>query len=248
VLERRVRLAPAPARDVARAHAGQQLVQHDAQRIDVGRGRHRVAAQLFRRGIVRGQQLRLGRVLVAGGEQLGDAEVEQFRRAVGGDEDVRRLQVAVHDQVLVRVLHRIADRREQAQAGAQVQFPFTAVVGDRPSLDVFQDEVGNARRRQAAVDQARDVRVLQMREDLPFLAEALQQAEGGVGQQFDRDALFEMAVGALGQQHDAHAAAPEFAHDAPHADAVAERDARFDLVLPAPGCRRAVSTPRSKAV
>ena len=50
-------------------------------------------------------------------EQLGDAEVEQLRRAVGGDQDVVRLQVAMHDQVLMRVVHRA--RRLCARAASR---------------------------------------------------------------------------------------------------------------------------------
>ncbi len=41
-------------------------------------------------------------------ELLGDAEVEQLHDAVVADENVRRLEVAVNDQVPVRVLHRLA--------------------------------------------------------------------------------------------------------------------------------------------
>ena len=50
---------------------------------------------------------------VAGCDELGDAEVEQLRRPVGGHQDVAGLDVPVHDQVAVRELHRGADLAEQ---------------------------------------------------------------------------------------------------------------------------------------
>ena len=39
-------------------------------------------------------------------DQLGDAEIEQADLALAGDEDVGRLQVAVNDEVRVRVANR----------------------------------------------------------------------------------------------------------------------------------------------
>ena len=54
-------------------------------------------------------------------EQLRDAEVEQLRRAFGRHQDVGGLQVAVHDQVLVRVLDGAADVEEQLQPLAQIR-------------------------------------------------------------------------------------------------------------------------------
>jgi len=51
------------------------------------------------------QLVGIGRIF----EQLGDAEVEQLGVAGIGDEDVGRLQVAVHDQVRMRERDRLAD-------------------------------------------------------------------------------------------------------------------------------------------
>ena len=48
--------------------------------------------------------------------QLRDAEVEQAHVAGGRDQDVRRLEVAVDDQVGVRVADRVADLVEQVAA------------------------------------------------------------------------------------------------------------------------------------
>src|SRR5690242_15659192 len=85
-----------------RVLADEQQVQQGAQRIDV-RGRRRVAPlELLGRGEVRREGTAGGQRGRAGGfldvvliEQLGDAEVEKLHLSLGGDEDVRRLQVAV---------------------------------------------------------------------------------------------------------------------------------------------------------
>ena len=91
----------------------EQLVEDHAQRIDVAGRRHPAPALLLRARVVRGQQAQdRGRLVQAlrdvWAQQLGDPEVEQLRIAVGRDQDVRRLEVAMDDQVLVRVLHRVA--------------------------------------------------------------------------------------------------------------------------------------------
>ena len=49
-------------------------------------------------------------------EHLGDAEVEQLDVALGRDEHVARLEVAMHDQVLVGVLHGVADLECELEA------------------------------------------------------------------------------------------------------------------------------------
>ena len=56
-------------------------------------------------------------------EQLGDAEVEQLHRAVGGHEDVVGLEVAMHDEVLMRVTHGRAHLQEELHALAHAELP-----------------------------------------------------------------------------------------------------------------------------
>ena len=91
-----------------------QAIQQHAERVHVrGRG-DRFAAQLLRAGTFRRDHPNEGRFgRRVGLEHLRDAEVQQFRDAVAGHEDVRRLDVAVHDQMLVRVVHRQAHTPEQ---------------------------------------------------------------------------------------------------------------------------------------
>ena len=105
------------------------------------------AENLFRARILGRQQpvvhacQRQHRGRIAGIEQLGDAEVEQLGRAFGGDQDVGRLEVAMHDQVLVRVLNRRADLQEQLQARAHVELLPIAITIERLAVDVLHDEV-----------------------------------------------------------------------------------------------------------
>jgi len=120
----------------------------------------------------------------------------------------------MHDQVLVGVLHRLADAQEQAQARGNVERLVERIGGDRHALDVFHDQVGRAIRGDAAVDQARDVRMFEAREDLAFLAEAMQQARCRISDLLDRHALLEFAVAALGEPHLAHAADTQAAQHA----------------------------------
>ena len=70
-----------------------------------------------------------------------------FSVAVGGDQDVRGLEVAVDDEVLVRVLHRLADLAEQRQPRVDVEAAARRNTGDRLPFDVLHDEVRAAVRR-----------------------------------------------------------------------------------------------------
>ena len=72
----------------------------------------------------------------------------------------------------------------------------------------------------AAVDQLRDVRVLQPRQQFAFAAELILHVRAVHAEldQLQRDALGELAVRAFGEPHAAHAAAAEFAHQAVGAD------------------------------
>ena len=156
-------------RDAVRLPAREQLVQHDAERIDVARGRDAAAAHLLGARVLGGHEPHLGSGLrgrlgrAVGLEQLGDAEVEQLRHARGGDEDVAGLDVAVHDEALVRVLHGAADLPEEREAAVDRQAPVVAPLDERLPLHVLEDEVGLARLRRPAVEQARDVGVIERR-------------------------------------------------------------------------------------
>jgi hypothetical protein len=101
--------------------AGQRLPGDHAQREQIGAAIDRAAGQLLGRHV---RELALHDALIGGGRRvvgLGDAEVEQLDHAVGGDEDVARRHVAVHDAErragvvgqLVRVIEPVARLHQQ---------------------------------------------------------------------------------------------------------------------------------------
>ena len=91
--------------------AGEHLVEHDADGVEVGRWADGQSACLFGREVLRGAHDRagLGHLGVATGTR--DAEVGDLELAVGLHQDVLRLDVAVDHALLVRD----AERREDLQ-------------------------------------------------------------------------------------------------------------------------------------
>ena len=109
-----------------RRAAGKQFVEDHAKGVDVGAGIHveRIERRLFRRHVERrarhcaegGVEAVLRELQPAG--RLGQSEVDDLGDGpvvVALDQDVRRLQVAMDDPLLVRVLHGRADLAEQRQ-------------------------------------------------------------------------------------------------------------------------------------
>ncbi len=93
--------------------ARQCLDQHQSERVDVAGRRHDLAADLLGAEVVGGADRRVvhGEARVVGGDR--DAEVSQLRRAeivhgICRNEDVRGLDVAMHDPLLVHVGERSA--------------------------------------------------------------------------------------------------------------------------------------------
>ena len=85
------------------ATSADQFVEQQSQRVNVGRRGRAFAAQLLGRGVFRREHARCRGLLVAGVEHARDAEVEQLYRAVAGNEHVRGFQVAMHDQLRMRM-------------------------------------------------------------------------------------------------------------------------------------------------
>ena len=218
-----------PARRIAlRTLAQQQFVQQHAQRIHVRRGGHRAAVALLGRGVARGEQAETaGAVVELVLQQLGDAEVQQLERAVGGDQQVGRLDVAMHDQHPMRRIDRLGRGQQQAQARRQVEPPGAGVGGDRRTVDVFHRQVRNPRGGHPAVDQAGDVRMLQARQHPPF---ALEQAQfqrriQAAPQQLDRAVLDEIGADPLAQEHRRGTALSEQAQQPERADGLPDQAA-----------------------
>ena len=151
-----------------------------------------------------------------------------FRR----HEDVRGLQVPMHDEMAMGVGHGVADFEKQRDARARVESARGAVLEQVPAFDVLHREVRKAVGRRAAVEQPGDVRVVEPGEDLPLCPKAPQdeiRVHAAADELHGRPSL-ELLIRAHAQVHAAHPSVSELAHDRPWTDALRRR--RFG-----PGCR-----------
>ena len=107
-----------------RRRTHEQLVQHDAERVDIAARVHGDTAGLLGRHVLQrsdhvalfGSVRLLGELLVVDG--FGDAEIDDFRNGravVKRDEHVWGLDVAVNNALDVRVMSRFTDGREERQ-------------------------------------------------------------------------------------------------------------------------------------
>ncbi len=200
-----------------RQPAGEQPEEQDAERVDVGGGGDLGAGDLLGRRVGGGHRPHRGAGLLDREghrrriEQLGDAEVEQLGLAFAVDQDVRRLEVAVHHQVLVGVGDRRADVDEELQPFLERQLVLLAVGVERQAVDVLEHEVGAAVGGGAAFEKPGDVGMVEAGEDLPLGEEALvddRQVLAGADD-LDRHLALEFLVAPLGQVDHPHAAAAQ---------------------------------------
>ncbi len=215
----------------------QQLVQKHAERIHIRRWRDRRALHLLRRSILRRHQAHRGRGWIVGDvareirvQKFRDAKVEQLRHAFAGHQDVRRLDVAMHDLFLVRVVNGVANTAKQFQPVGDAQLAVVAVlVEGLAAFDELHHKVRQPIVRRPAVQQSRNVRMIERRQDLPFFAKAPQDKVRihAALDQLDRDALAELCH-ADGFVDRAHAAAANLAHNLVRAEPLAEQ--RIDIL------------------
>ena len=181
-LPHRRRTAAAQLRRRERQLADEQFVEHHAEREDVcARVDVGVAAIRLLGGHVFGRADHLACFREQRGfdellaERLGEAEVDDLdarRRGVAADEHVGRLEVAVHDALVVRVLHCVADLSHQRKARFEAQCMRFAERRQRPAFDELHDEVRLSALARAAVVDLGDAVVLHARERLTLLLEA----------------------------------------------------------------------------
>ena len=158
---------------------------------------------------------------VSCGQQLADAEVQQHDAPVGRHENVRRLEIAVNDQLGVRELHRFHRLHEQAQPLADAEQALVAAVDQLRAGDVLHREIRLAGFADAGVVQSRDVGMRERREDVALAQEALDLHARSGQRQLERDFALELAVAALGEPHAAHAADADLADQPIRSDDVA---------------------------
>ena len=73
----------------------------------------------------------------SGVEQLGDSKIQQLGCSAGCHQNVSRLQIAVHDQIQMRIRDGRADFEIQLQARARIEAAHESI--DRLSLHQFHD-------------------------------------------------------------------------------------------------------------
>jgi hypothetical protein len=134
-------------RDPMRRASREQLVQQQPEGVHVARGRQRVAANLLGARVRRCHQAksRARDRLIHGGEarvqQLRDPEVEELHLARAGDEHVARLEVAVQNEILMRMVDGGAHLAKQSKPAGDVEPLSVAVLRDRQAIDVLEDEI-----------------------------------------------------------------------------------------------------------
>ena len=126
--------------------ARQQFEQDDAEREHIaGLGERApgklLGARVFRRERATAGSRQLGCLRLAFHQQLGDAEIQQTELALAGHQNIRRLQVTMHDSMVVCVLDRAQDLQKQFQPRLQVQPMTVAVRGDRLAFDILEGEI-----------------------------------------------------------------------------------------------------------
>ena len=130
--------APSNGRD-----AGQALVADDAEGVDVGGRGDLHALRLLGGEVLRGAHDHAGAGERGGVAGLGDAEVGQLDHAVRADQQVARLDVAVHDAGPVRGRQPVGGLAEHVQRPVDGQRAL--VVQDRDqrlALDELHDQEG----------------------------------------------------------------------------------------------------------
>ncbi|MEZ4654917.1 MAG: hypothetical protein R3E12_15350 [Candidatus Eisenbacteria bacterium] len=216
------------------ADSGQELVEDDAEAVDVGRGGGVVSADLFGRGVVGGHGASAhggepgagevglgGRVFV--GEDASDAEVEELHVAGLGDEDVRGLEIPMDDEVAVCELNGLGDLADESQAFGDLGVSCLAPRGDGLAVDELHGEPGSTVVGDAAVDEGGDVGMGESGEDASFAEEAALHlfSVESAADELEGHALLEGRVDPFGEEDRAHAPAAELVKDAPPPDLLA---------------------------
>ena len=166
---------------IERRAARQQFVEQHAQAVDVAA---RVDVQpahlrLFRTHVRRRAdellQLRVNRLVRQPSfRRLGNAEINHLRHrhaVVQRDQDVRRLDVAMDDALLMRVLDRLADLDEQIQPFLGGELVLVAVLRDADAPHQFHHEIWPAQIGGARIQHLGDVRMIHHRQRLPLRLE-----------------------------------------------------------------------------
>ncbi len=125
-----------------RISAHQQSVHQNAKSIDIGCSGEGRALELLRCSVARrhgaltvDRQCDLVSVIL---QQLRNAEIQEFDGAVRRDQDVVGLDVAMNDQLTMRLHHARHDVGQELQALVDVEPVEVAVFVNRHAIDIFE--------------------------------------------------------------------------------------------------------------
>ena len=217
---------------------GQRFVQHATECPDVGPFVDGLAPRLLRAHVGGGAEdhallghrrrtgqgrrgPRVGARRRGGVERLRQAEVQHLHHAVWPHFDVRGLEIAVDDALLVRRFERLGDLRRDRPGVGQRQRSLRDPIGKCRARHKLEHERMHSSAVFEAVDVA-DVRMIERREHLRFTPEAGEAAwivRDGGQQDFDRDVAIELRVARLVDL--AHAARADPHRERVRADALA---------------------------
>ena len=162
--------------------SGQQLIQHDAQRIHIARGAdllpvHLLWARVVERERAARKACEIGVTRLAAGliEQLGDSEIEQTHLPILRHQNIAGLKIAMNDEIGVRILNCASHLQKAIQPLSHTELSGIAMLGDRLAFDVFEREIRLPGVAHARVVQARDVRMRQRCQDVALTRKALGQ-------------------------------------------------------------------------
>ena len=123
--------------------AGEQFPGEQAQGEHVGLLHDLSVLDVLRRHVARCPD-QLAALLPVAAQYRGDAEVRDLGCTVAGEDDVGRLDVAVHDFLCVRLGDAVEDAFEQVQRGGHVGRLFLQQLGQSMALDELENQVGAA--------------------------------------------------------------------------------------------------------
>ncbi len=195
--------------------SAQQFVEQHAQDVDIAGGGDRLTAYLFRAGMIRGHDANVGlrhrqrvprRLPIV--QQFCNAEIQELRNAGRGHQDIRGLEIAMHDEILVGIMNRRANRLKQLQPRIDIEPVRIAKDIDGHAVDIFHDDIGAAVGQGAAVQEMRNIRMIELGQYLALQLEARVHGDrkGAAMHDLDGNLLFELGIGSLGKINLAHPA------------------------------------------
>src|SRR6266446_8311370 len=149
--------------------------------------------------------------------------IRQARDALGSNQDISRLEVAVNDQVLMGIVDGSADVLEESEALGGAELVRVAVGVDRLPLNVLHDEVGERIFGGAAIQQAGDIGMVQAGQDLALTATILDDVFSVLAALDELDGHFFLKgpIGTGGQVHGTHTSLADFSNDLIRTDVLA---------------------------